>query len=60
MPLKYVFVWLHVSASQGHLQATHCDGTYCTVLAYVNNTRFYYYYCSTALCWVLDAFFSVS
>jgi hypothetical protein len=28
-----------VSASQHHLQATRFDGTYCTVLAYVNNTR---------------------
>jgi hypothetical protein len=32
MSLIYIFcVWLHVSASQGHLQATHFDGIYCPV-----------------------------
>jgi hypothetical protein len=31
--------WLHVLASQGHLQAIHFDETYCTVLTYVNSTR---------------------
>jgi hypothetical protein len=37
--LTFSYARLHVSALRGHLQATHLDGTYCTVVAYVNSTR---------------------
>jgi hypothetical protein len=40
MSLIYIYyVWLHVSASQGHLQATHFDGIYCTMPAFVHSTH---------------------
>jgi hypothetical protein len=39
MSLKYTFFMAACLVTQDYLQATHFDGTYCTLLTYVNSSR---------------------